>query len=678
MNNIILKIDDGELFNFFDSESRKSFTVGSKRNCDVVIKSSLVAPMQLRCVCKDDVWYVEDVTPDGFKSEVLIGGKRFRRPIVRLDNEIVIRKPDDKHSKDAIRISIVKKISRRRSGSKVDLAQKTVTTVGRNASCDIVLDNPMVSEKHFRIIYDGKSCFIEDLHTINGTYVNNRKIRRAELKDYDRISIPSAAYTFYDKKLLFSTSPAGIQIDAVGVCKEVTDRKTRAKIRLVDSVSFRIEAGDFVAIVGGSGTGKSTLLDCVNGIRPATGGGIYYDTNSYYENIKSYKAVIGYVPQKDIMHDDLTLEQGLYYTARLRMRSSMFKDEVKQRVAQAIADVSLAGWEHVKISSLSGGQRKRVSIAMELLSDPKVIFLDEPTSGLSPDLDLEMMGLLKELASKGRTIVVITHAMENLDKCDKIAFLGKGGKLCFYGRHDEIFRYFNRKSYSRIFAALNNPKVCEYFELKYRASDYYKKLYSAFVALYGESINTLLPPVKQQKPKRTAKSGGKAQSEQPPAPLPDDDNYEDFAFDRVPEETPTAEDETRVGEISGYVSKSARRRGAAPPADANPFDVIPEENVENDGAFDFATLTDEDASTADVEEKPAAEPEALTAPPAEESTVSEAKPAKRRAARAPKAKAQTADIQDAPDAENEAKPRKSRRKKAEEQPQREDDNEETR
>ena len=285
----------------------------------------------------------------------------------------------------------------------------------------------------------------------------------------------------------------------MGVTKDVLDRKSHGRVRLVNAVSFRIEPGAFVAVVGGSGTGKSTLLDCLNGLRPATDGGIYFDTNNYYDNIKSYKNVIGYVPQRDIMHDDLTVEDGLFYTAMLRMRSMASKEEIRAHVREAIADVRLTGREKLKISSLSGGQRKRVSIAMELLSDPKVIFLDEPTSGLSPDLDLEMMELLKELAGKGRTIVVITHAMENLDKCDKIAFLGKGGRLCFYGEQKEVFRYFNRKSYSRIFAALNDDTLCAYFEQKYRASDYYKRIHSIFCEQYADAKACMLPPVYEKK-----------------------------------------------------------------------------------------------------------------------------------------------------------------------------------
>ena len=253
----------------------------------------------------------------------------------------------------------------------------------------------------------------------------------------------------------------------------------------MNDVSFRIEAGSFVAIVGGSGAGKSTVLDCINGIRPATGGKIYYDTNDYYENINSYKGVIGCVPQRDVMHDDLTVEDALYFTALLRMRSSMKKNEVMEWVYKAIEDVKLEGRETLKISSLSGGQKKRVSIAMELLSDPKVIFLDEPTSGLSPDLDLEMMDLLKELSKKGRTIVVVTHAMENLDKCDKVAFLGCGGRLCYYGKQADVFRYFNKKSYSRIFASLTDEETCKAFEARYKNGEYYKELNASFERLYG-------------------------------------------------------------------------------------------------------------------------------------------------------------------------------------------------
>lgn len=485
--NLILKVQEGELFKFFDTEERREIYVGSRKSDDISIKSQLVDPQQLKIYAENGAWYLLDNTDENCRSEVLLGGRKMKKNPSRLDGDVTIRRKGDKKTVVAT-LSVVRRITRRHNKKKIDLTERTITFVGSGESCDVRVENPLVGKKHFFIVYDGKDCYIEDCKTSGGTYVNNKKIRRAKLNDYDRISIPSAAYTFYGNKLLFSTSAAGIQIDVAGISKTVPDRNSRKKtVTLVNDVTFRIDAGSFVAIVGGSGAGKSTILDCINGIRPATSGRIYYDTNDYYENINSYKGVIGYVPQKDVMHDDLTVENALYYTALLRMRTDMERAEVMEWVYKAINDVKLNGKEKLKISSLSGGQRKRVSIAMELLSDPKVIFLDEPTSGLSSDLDLEMMELLKELARKGRTIVVITHAMENLDKCDRIAFLGSGGRLCFYGKQADVFPYFNKKSYSRIFAALSDVETAEAFERKYRASEEYLNTVAAMEKLYGKA-----------------------------------------------------------------------------------------------------------------------------------------------------------------------------------------------
>ena len=492
-NNLILKIREGELFKFFDTESREKVTIGSQRLCDIVIKSQSMESVHAVLFKEEGVWYVRELKTENPRCEILLGGKKPKKNPFRLDGALLFCRPGDKKNVIA-EIAPVKNISKRHDKKRIDLTERTITVVGSGESCDVRVNNPMVDEKHFFIVYDGGRCFIEDCRSLNGTYVNNKKIKRALLNDYDRISIPSAAYVFFDNKLLFSTSPAGIQIDVMHISKEVTDKFSKnRKVTLVNDVSFRIEAGSFVAIVGGSGAGKSTTLDCINGTRPATEGRIFYDTNDYYENINSYKGVVGNVPQKDVMHEDLTVENALYYTALLRMRSTMTKSEVMEWVYKAIEDVKLQGKERLKISSLSGGQKKRVSIAMELLSDPKVIFLDEPTSGLSPDLDLKMMGLLKELSKKGRTIVIVTHAMENLDKCDKVAFLGAGGRLCFYGHQSEVFRYFGKDSYSRIFASLTDETVCRTFEARYKNSEYYKELMQSYHKLYGADKSAARP-----------------------------------------------------------------------------------------------------------------------------------------------------------------------------------------
>lgn len=492
MKNLILKTEEGDLFRFTDTEERTELTIGSKRTADIVVKSQYVEPIQIRLILKNNVWYAEDLTPEDAKSEVFLDGRRFKRPMVKFDGVLSIRRAAKKEKADIVRISAVKQFSRKKPKNNFDLTAKTITTVGSGEGCDIRVNNPLVSEKHFFIVFDGQNCYVEDAHSVSGTYVNNKKVKRQKLNDYDRLSIPSAAYIFYRNALLFSTAEGGIRIDAVDVCKRVQDRNARGKISLVTNVTFRIGAGEFVAVVGGSGAGKSTLLDCINGMRPATDGKIYYDTNDYYENMNTYKGVVGYVPQRDIMHDDLTLWDALRYMALLRTRADLSKEELSARVNAAIADVHLQGKEHLRISSLSGGQKKRVSIAMELLSDPKVIFLDEPTSGLSPDLDMEMMDLLKDLSKKGRTIVVITHAMENIDKCDRVAFLGRGGRLCYYGAAKDAFRWFNRRSYSRIFAALADEETSEAFAKKYRRTDYYKELYGQLVEEYGKGC--CLPP----------------------------------------------------------------------------------------------------------------------------------------------------------------------------------------
>ena len=170
----------------------------------------------------------------------------------------------------------------------------------------------------------------------------------------------------------------------------------------------------------------------------------------------------------------------------MRIKNGISKKEIDTLVKKVIQEVKLDGKENLKISMLSGGQKKRVSIAMELLSNPKIIFLDEPTSGLSPDLDYEIMSLLKDLSKKGRTIVIITHAMENISLCDKIAFLGKGGRLCFFDKPDKIFSYFKTHDYYRIFYKLSDETIALECAEKYRNSDYFKAITEEFLQIYNK------------------------------------------------------------------------------------------------------------------------------------------------------------------------------------------------
>ena len=422
----------------------------------------------------DSKWHVvnkSDVHVKVGRKHLKAGNSMLVKPEKSIKYQDIIITPIDYKEK------IVKKISPGLTESVLDLTQKTEFLIGRNNKCDIVIDNPQVDQFNTRIIHDGDLFYVEDMGSANGLLINGKKYKNKLLQNYDTISIPGAVYMLVDDKLLHSVSNDGIRVDVRHISKRVKDFESHKHIYLVNDVSLTINEGEYVAIVGGSGAGKSTFIDCVNGRRPMTSGKVYYDLNNYYEYYSSYQKIVGYVPQQDIMHTDLSVYKTLYYYAAIRMHSHMNKKELKDLIYQTLEEVSLRDKKDVIVSSLSGGQRKRVSIAMELLANPKVIFLDEPTSGLSPDLDLEVMTLLKSLSKKGKTIILITHNMENVDKCDKIAFLGKGGRLCYYGKPKDVFKYFGVKKYGKIFSLLQDEEnVVKFQEQLKEQKDYIKMM----------------------------------------------------------------------------------------------------------------------------------------------------------------------------------------------------------
>ncbi len=369
-----------------------------------------------------------------------------------------------------------------------DLSKNTECLIGRDRLCDIFVDNPQMDLKNTRIINDGKDYFIEDLSSSGGLYINHERVKSKQLEDNDIISLPGICLMYYEKKLLYSMPQDGMRIDVLNMNKEVSDNHFGKRINLLKDITFSILPGEYVAIVGGSGAGKSTLVDTINGRRKGTSGFIYYDLNNFYRFEECYQKSIGYVPQQDIMHTDLSVYKTLYYYAHIKMKHKLSKSELNKIIYQALEDVFLTDKAKLKVSKLSGGQRKRVSIAMELLSDPKVLFLDEPTSGLSPDLDFEIMDLLQKLSQKGKTIVVITHNMENVDKCDKIVFLGNGGHLCYCGAPNKVFSFFNVKKYGKIFSLLTSEETSIKYEEKLRKSANYKEMIKVINETYGNVV----------------------------------------------------------------------------------------------------------------------------------------------------------------------------------------------
>jgi ABC-type multidrug transport system ATPase subunit len=245
----------------------------------------------------------------------------------------------------------------------------------------------------------------------------------------------------------------GIRIDVDQVSRRVGLRR-RGELALLDDVSFTVSPGELVAIVGPSGAGKTTLLETMAGIAPPTSGSVCFDGIDLHANLATFRCVLGYVPQDDIIHLDLPLQRTLRYAARLRLPSSASAAEVDDAIRDAVDAVGLTEHVDVRVGSLSGGQRKRASIAVELLTDPQVFFLDEPTSGLDPVTRAELIARLRRVADLSATVVFTTHSVEDLAVCDRIVFMTRGGRVGFVGTLDEAVEQFGVGSVSEIYLRL--------------------------------------------------------------------------------------------------------------------------------------------------------------------------------------------------------------------------------
>jgi ABC-type multidrug transport system ATPase subunit len=246
------------------------------------------------------------------------------------------------------------------------------------------------------------------------------------------------------------THARGFLIGARGLSQIVKGNK-----RILHDISISILPGELVAIIGGSGAGKTTLLDALSGVRPAATGTVYYDGAEYYGRQEEYRSCLGYVPQDDIIHRELPLASTLRYAAQLRLPAGTSEAEAEAAVNEALKILDLSSRADVRVDSLSGGQRKRASIGVELLTGPRVFFLDEPTSGLDPAIGADLTRLLRRLADAGSTVVLTTHVTQNIDLCDKLVVLAGDGYLAFVGTPGEAREYFGCGHFEEIYECLD-------------------------------------------------------------------------------------------------------------------------------------------------------------------------------------------------------------------------------
>jgi len=334
---------------------------------------------------------------------------------------------------------------------------KTELSIGRDPANDITLDGLQISGRHARLLTTASGVFIDDLGSTNGVYLNGVRVTRQQIGPEDRVQIglfevridPAGNIGVFDTR-------SRTRVDVVNLVKDVKNRQAGGLIRLLDGVSLSVQPNEFVGILGPSGAGKSTLIEAMNGVRPASSGNVMVNNLDLYRHIDSLKQAIGYVPQDDIIHRELTVYRTLYYVAKLRLSRDVSKAEIDQTINEVLDVTGLSDRRDVAVSQLSGGQRKRVSIAVELITKPSIIFLDEPTSGLDPATEERIMRLFRQIAESGRTVILTTHAMENVGLFDKIIVL-MGGKLVFYGKPSDALKHLGAASYKQLFDKLEEP-----------------------------------------------------------------------------------------------------------------------------------------------------------------------------------------------------------------------------
>jgi ABC-type multidrug transport system ATPase subunit/ABC-type multidrug transport system permease subunit len=306
----------------------------------------------------------------------------------------------------------------------------SVIRVGRSPDCDVVLEDPCVSRLHALVrCHEDGSATLEDCSR-NGIHVDGHRVgRQTRLAVGAIVQIGRARYVWQAGVLLPAGDPQHYDLQV---------RQLQLPGRLQD-ISLSIGGGQLVALVGGSGAGKSSLLTTLAGQSSRYRGLITVAGEDLRHSIDALRPQMGFVPQDDILHDELTVQEVLTFAARLRLPDR----EAQVRSVERVLDVLEIGHRrHARVRYLSGGQRKRVSIGMELVADPRLLFLDEPTSGLDPGLDRRMMRLLRQLADRGQTVVLVTHATANVSLCDQVVFLARGGHLCYAGPPQQCLKYF--------------------------------------------------------------------------------------------------------------------------------------------------------------------------------------------------------------------------------------------
>jgi len=323
-------------------------------------------------------------------------------------------------------------------------------TVGRAKTNSIVVQDALASRVHATLMSTPAGLEIRDNDSSNGTFVNGTRITSAKLRDGDIVTIGNTDLLATGATLV--PQPAAARTSGLtvhGLALTVDGRQ------LLQNVSLAAKPGTLTAVIGPSGAGKSTLVKLIGGAMPPTAGLVAFDGHDVHAEYASMRSRIGMVPQDDVVHRQLTVDQALNFAAELRLPPDTTADDRREVVERVFDELELTPHKHTRVDKLSGGQRKRASVAMELLTGPSLLILDEPTSGLDPALDRQVMTMLRRLADAGRVVIVVTHSLTYVSMCDQILLLAPGGKTAFADPPAEIGSAMGSTDWADIFARVS-------------------------------------------------------------------------------------------------------------------------------------------------------------------------------------------------------------------------------
>jgi ABC-type multidrug transport system ATPase subunit len=373
--------------------------------------------------------------------------------------------------------------------------QAKVLRIGRSADNGVVVADLGVSRRHAELRrLPGGEYEIADLGSHNGTFLNGQRVTKATVTGADVIGIGPATFRLVGDELQEFVDGGDVSLEARGLTVTLPNGKV-----LLDDVSFPLGERCLLGVIGPSGAGKSTLLGALTGMRPATAGSVFYDERDLYANYAELRHRIGLVPQENILHTQLSAHCALGYAAELRFPRDTSPAERTRRIGEVLGELSLTAHAGTRTSSLSGGQQKRVNVALELLTKPSLLFLDEPTSGLDPGLDMSVMEMMSGLARDGRTVIVVTHSVANLNVCDRLLVLVPGGKIAYFGSPADGLRHFGQPGWAQVFRAFEAEPDRDWAG-EYRRSAYFARYMTAPSAAEHPSavLRAVPPPPKAQ------------------------------------------------------------------------------------------------------------------------------------------------------------------------------------